>query len=210
MKKFLIFILSLGCLLLVMTNAFASQTNNLQSSLNTTLKANSKNPTKPLIGFLSSGDYLNDSPSGITLRNSSIATQYVVTGLYLQALGTNCSSLTSYASLGYGAIWVKGTVPAGNSVSVGGNFLYNMILNFRFQTDNNIGPGTPGNPNNVSSPSPTSWCIKLGLVDGGASAASVTVSGNLISYGSATSITVSCDDTTEVCTAGAVTQDFPQ
>lgn len=211
MKKISIFILFISFPLLIIANSFAQQQNNdLKSNQKIALKASHKKSTKSFIGFLSSSDYLNDTASGITLHN--VGSQVTVTGLYLQALKeTDCTSLTSEANLGYGGTWVKGTVLNGGSVTIGGNFLYNMILNFRFQTDNSIGPGTPGNPANSSTPSSTVWCIKLGLVNGSASAASVTVSGNLISYAQATSILVTCNDTTEVCEASSsVTQDFPQ
>ncbi len=186
MKNFPILIFSLIISVFILSNAYANPTDN-------NFKASAKNLIKPLIGFLSSSDYLNGSTSEISLHN--IGSQVTVTGLYLQALKQNdCTSLTSEANLGYGGTWVKGTVPNEGTVIIGGN----------------IGAGTPGNPTNSSTPSPTEWCIKLGLVNGAASAASVAVSGNLISYAQATSISVTCNDTTEVCTASPVIQNFPQ
>jgi len=183
------------------------------------------------LGFMTARDMLRSTPSGITIKNVSNA-PLSLTGIYIQTLYSNNDGggpLSANYGSPVGALWSNislGTSSPGNTTIIGANFLYNMIMNYVYQTvtsnvqppDTIITPGTadftlpgggsvPGNP----------WTLFLGVVNNGVvtSTTSVSSANDLVyiaqlpdttSY--AQQICVSCDDTQQTCIVSASTSCF--
>jgi hypothetical protein len=173
--------------------------------------------------FSTSRDLSAVSASSLKLKNSA-ETARVVYGLYVRqfsyvAAGQSCSGATvmypASDNKAAGAIAMPVTIPAGGTVSVGANYLYNMIYNAIYYLNIVI----PASPPGCALPGCTwgsdstiySWCIYLGVlgpVSGGYSAkivpSSIAVSSGAYSYnlasGSSSIGPISCDDQTMTCT----------
>lgn len=157
---------------------------------------------------------VKDSSSLITLNHNTGGT-ISSTGIYIQALCYNsgCTTTTNgYQNkngLAFGAIYSGVTFLNNDSVTIGSNFLYNMIYHALYQANQTSGSiGSTYTPGQAGS-SGNAWYIKLGVITSTPGPLSNTIGSEALSYGSATSISITCDDAAFTCTAGSSsTQSF--
>lgn len=178
------------------------------------------------LGFHSSAlmtntDNLRDSSSNITIQNTSTTQTFSITGVFIQQLfqaGCATSYFDNNGSL-YGTMWSNAITFAPNaSISLGAGYLYSMMMNYLYEAAQNGGPAatTPGN-------SAGTWCIQLGILQGGPAqypTYSVTTNtspspnlSNVVTWTSNTNpapIAITCNNSTQQCTAAApAVQVFP-
>lgn len=137
--------------------------------------ANTAFAQSDLSGFLTSRDaLLNDAGSNINLKNNR-STNVTVNGLYVRqyayvAPGGACTSATTIftGNTTAGSFVAPAVINAGKSVSVGSNYLYNMILSAIYYENIII----PSSPPGCALPGCTwgsdttkyDWCIYLGAM----------------------------------------------
>ncbi len=175
--------------------------------------------------FMTNIDSLRDSTSNITIQNTSGAQTFTLTGIFIQQLfQANCS--TSYHDNHnklYGTMWSDDiSLAPSASTSLGAGYLYSMMMNYLYEAAQNGAPAatTPG-----SGPGPGTWCIQLGILQGGPAKyptffpvttnviSSTTPLSNVVTWTNNTNptpIAITCNDGTQQCTANsAATQGFP-
>ena len=154
-----------------------------------------------------------DSTSNITLATTA---SYTVTGVYLQALyaGSSCSGTNlclNTPTPACGAMWTGGLVMNNQSVTLGANYLYEMIdiaTYEGYQDDGAINPHTTPGANSYNF-GLNSWCIKLGVAAGEPVIPQASVTTALLPLVISISIPITCYDNTITCVATTpTTQNF--
>lgn len=163
----------------------------------------------------------SDSASNISIQNTSGAQTFTLTGIFIQQLfQADCTTsyFDNHGAL-YGTMWSNAiTLTPSASTPLGGAYLYSMMMNYLFESAQNAGPAatTPG-------AGAGTWCIQLGLLQGGPAkyptysvstntSPSVNLS-NVLTWTNSTTpapIAITCNNSTQLCTANsATTQAFP-
>jgi hypothetical protein len=177
--------------------------------------------------FMTTEDVMDNATSGIQIES---AVQKTVTGLYLQQLGsgdscTNFNAIYDSSDAGFGIVWSTVTLPAATPVSIGANFLYNMVAHAITVAHLNAELQHPGDPISPGEPaqeedSGRNWCIFLGVTNLAAAQMGQgqdqvhQLPGNLSPYNLVPNdftvdVVINCNDTTAGCTANTTTIDIP-
>ncbi len=166
-------------------------------------------------------DRLTDSPSSITIKNTSGSNTFTITGIFIQQLfQANCTTsyYNNHGNL-YGVMWLESTTfTPSTSQTLGAGYLYSMLMNYLYEAAANGGPAatTPGNGAGT-------WCMQFGIIQGSpaqyitASISTLTspsgTLSNVVTWTNNTNpapIAITCVDSTQSCTANSVSlQDFP-
>ena len=161
-------------------------------------------------------DMFFSTPSGITIKNVSTTNPITLSGVYIQTLySTNGPIVANYGSA-FGALWSNvtlGTSAPTNTTTIGANFLYNMIMNYGYQSGFAFSPPvlsnvvTPGTTTSGTGP----WLLFLGVTKGAPVTPTSNISGTLgtgndlvyiaqITTSYSQQLCVTCSDATQTCT----------
>jgi hypothetical protein len=201
-------------------------------TLPSTLQATPQNPLLPYPylsdnahAFMTTEDVIQDAVSGIRIATDTV-TPLPVTGLYVQALdSTTCgsnspSTVYDAESEGIGMVWATVTLPGKSlsgtiPISIGANFLYNMVAHAITIARLNTGLGNPGEAVTPGVGGTASWCLYLGITNLSATNMGIgrTVTqlpGNMADYNLAPKdpskpvfANIQCVDSTATCTGDA-------
>lgn len=172
--------------------------------------------------FMTNLDRLGDSISNITIQNTSGAQTFTITGIFIQQLFQADCTTSYFDNHGklYGIIWSDAiTFNPSASTPLGAGYLYSMIMNYLYEAATTPLSGltatTPGNGAGT-------WCIQLGILQGTPAQyptysvnTNTTPSPNLSNVvtwtnnTNPTPIAITCNDSSQQCTATASTQGFP-
>ncbi len=183
-------------------------------------------------GFMMSRDLLGDSESSNINLHNNRSSNVTAFGLYVRQYayvlpGESCASATTIfptnINIAAGAVVSPTVIPAGKSVSVGSNYLYNMILQAIFYASI-LNPPVCALPGCTWGSDFTlcHWCIYLGALAPTSNASNyisnvppstVAVSGSGYDYNLISNYVylgpISCNDSTQTCTvANPQTQSF--
>ncbi|NCT56250.1 MAG: hypothetical protein GW760_00850 [Legionella sp.] len=164
---------------------------------------------------------LGDSLSSITIRNSSEAQMFTITGVFIQQLFQADCTTSYFDNHGdlYGAMWSNDmTLNPSASAPLGAGYVYSMMMNYLYEAAQNSGPAptTPGNGAGT-------WCVQLGILQGtpaqyptytvGTNTSPSAALSNVVTWSNNTTpapIAITCVDATQMCTSNAsATLNFP-
>lgn len=213
--------LGLLSLLLIPLWAMALPPNTILFKTNVVMSSNNKQPWPASQNqeFMTSADIASGTLSNLRIKNTGGSSR-TITGIYIFTLTSNpsdCTTSTLYDSQTdpYGALWApKVTITQNQTISIGANYLYNMMMLSLYEAyiaGYTGGHYTPGNAEEGNH----EWCLWLGITD------ELTTPGDPLPLGSQlvqyidpdnTPINftnVTCNDSTRTCSTADTIQPQP-
>ncbi len=158
--------------------------------------------------LMTAKDIHTQSSSGVSIKNINSSGSITVNALYLQSISscgteTTCGDWHDNELNLLGSMWTPVTVSGDQTVNIGSNYLYNMMMNYTYDVEvaqegaaNGSLTRTPG----MDDVGPN-WKIKLGLTTQAAMVETGATGGSdLVTLEEAVFIIVTCNNTTQICT----------